>query len=475
MSKVIRNVKTKLDETFKVDGGVLKIRNFMSYGFGGFGQNLIYGIMSSYLTIFYTDIMGIAAATVGTMFLVAKIWDAINDPIMGSLVDKTRTKWGKMRPYMLFTPIPIAIITILLFIVPDFSYKGKIVYMYATYILWGMFYTVNDVPYWSLSSVMTPNEQERTNLLSVTRILTSAGIGAPTVIVSALFFLQDKDVLTGSITQSKGSIYLTTALVCSIVGAGLMFLSFTGTKEVVKQSEKKPTMKESFVFLFTNKPLMMILLCNLLAFPKNLIWTAQPYVAEYLLGSQKWIFILGIPYTVGNMISYAITPFLMKKFGGIKSYIIALVYAFLPMGILYFIGYSSIPIILVFSFLNGLSAGVTSVVPSVLIADCVDYTEWKTGQRAEGVSFSIQTFMTKASAALQSYLGGIILKIIGYQANVPQTPATEKGLWLMYTILPVALSVFSVIPLFFYDLKGEKLEKVRSELKERRQKSESAV
>ena len=165
----------------------------------------------------------------------------------------------------------------------------------------------------------------------------------------------------------------------------------------------------------------------------------------------------------------------MKKFSGIKSYIIAMVYSLFPMGILYFLGYNNIPLILIFSFLNGLSGGVTGVVPSVLIADCVDYTEWKTGQRAEGVSFSVQTFMAKASAALQSFLGGYILKWIGYQANVPQTAQTKSGLWLMYTILPVVLSFASIIPLLFYDLKGEKLDTIRSELAERRKENSEKV
>lgn len=468
-------IKSKVDETFKVEGGSLKPKTFLSYGFAGLGQNLVYGIMSSYLTIFYTDIMGIAASVVGTMFLISKIWDAINDPVMGSFVDKTRTKYGKMRPYMLLTPIPIAIITILLFIRPNLSETGRIIYMYVTYILWGMIYTVNDVPYWSLSSVLTPNEQERTNLMSFTRVLTSVGLGVPTVIVSALFFCKDHNILSGSVAKSSYSVYLTAAVICSVVGSGLIFLAFTGTKEVVKQSEQKPTFSESLKFLFTNKPLMLILLCNLLAFPKNLIWTAQPYVAQYLLGSQQWVFILGIPYSIGTMISYAITPFLMKKFSGIKSYIIAMVYSLFPMGILYFLGYNNIPLILIFSFLNGLSGGVTGVVPSVLIADCVDYTEWKTGQRAEGVSFSVQTFMAKASAALQSFLGGYILKWIGYQANVPQTAQTKSGLWLMYTILPVVLSFASIIPLLFYDLKGEKLDTIRSELAERRKENSEKV
>ncbi len=472
-------LREKLQELTTTPGGSLGLRDYASYGFAGLGQNMVYGMMNTYLMIFYTDVFLIPSTAVGTMFLVAKLWDAINDPIMGTLVDRTRTKYGKMRPYLLYTPIPIAIITILLFIAPSMSSTGKLIYIYVTYILWGMIYTACDVPYWSLSSVMTPHIGERTNLVSFTRFLTGIGMAMPTIVVSALMFLKDKGI-ANVVAGSNAKIYGFTAILMSVIGCALLSLGFFGTKERVQQNEEKPSFLESLGYLVKNKDLIMILLCNLLAFPKAIQGTASTYVATYLLGGGQWVVILGIPSSIANIISYAITPALVKKFGAIKTYIIANIYTLIPMGLLYFIGYNNIPVILIFIFLMGLASGTISVVPTILIADCVDYMELKTGQRAEGVSFSVQTFMAKASSALQGWVSGLLLAVFCYVAPVvingvtveqTQSAATMSGMWAMYTIIPAAGSILCIIPLLFYSLKGKKLADMQKKLAEIRGQS----
>lgn len=473
----------KVRSVFVVEGGCLTVKDFLCYGFGGLGQNIIYNLMSGYLLIFYTDVFKIPASAVGTMFLIAKIWDAVNDPIMGTFADKTRTRWGKMRPYLFISPIPIALITILLFICPDISTQGKTVYMYVTYILWGMIYTVGDVPFWSMSAVMTPNPQERTNLLTITNYFISIGSAIPAIVISLLFNLKKKNIMP-AVTGSEKSLYFWAALVMSIVGGALFLLAGTGTREVVPQNKETPTFKQSMKYLFTNKYLMLILLCNLLAFPKSIGGMLQIYVAKYILGSQDLVFVLGIPAAVGGMISMIFAPFFMKKFGAIKTYLIANIYSLIPMGILYFIGLTfvgkgevggaGLGIILVFIFLNSLSGGIIGIIPPILIADSIDWMEYKTGQRNEGVSFSIRTFMAKATSALQTKVSTIALVAVHYIQPpkgvdyVAQSAATVKGLWAWYTIIPVALSLISIIPLLFYDLKGKKLDTVHEELASRR-------
>lgn len=470
------SIKTKIDSLWHTDGGYLTKRDYFSYSFAGLGQNMVYGMMNSYLMIFYTDVFLIPSTAVGTMFLVAKLWDAVNDPIMGTFVDKTRSKHGKMRPYLLYTPIPIALITILLFVAPDFSAANKMIYMYVTYILWGMIYTVCDVPYWSLSSVMTPHVGERTRLVSFTRFMTGVGMAFPTIVVSGLMALKNSNK-AGAIAGTNQKVYLVTAILMSVIGCALLSLGFFGTKERVPQNENTPTLKENLSFLFKNKNLMMVLLCNLLAFPKSIQGTAMTYVATYLLGGGQWVFILGIPGTIANIFSYMITPWMVRKFGAIKAYIISNIYTLIPMGILYFVGYGNIPTILLFVFLMGLAGGAIGVIPTILIADCVDYMELQSGQRSEGVSFSVQTFMAKASAALQGWVCGLLLALFKYAAPVMtngtaveqiQSAATMKGLWSMYTIIPALGSILCVVPLFFYDLKGKKLEDVQKQLAEKR-------
>ncbi len=488
MKKLIGKIK----DVFIVENGVLKPKDFICYGLGGLGQNIIYYLMSGYLLIFYTDVLKIPTAAVGTMFLIAKIWDAINDPIMGALADKNRSKWGKMRPFLFVSPIPIAIITIMLFYCPDLSVGGKTVYMYCTYILWGMIYTVGDIPYWSMSALMSPHPQERTNLITITNYFISIGSALPSIIFSAFFALRDHYKATGvqsALIGTDRELYFCAALVMSVVGGGLFLLAGIGTREVVPQKKEAPKFSESIKYLVKNKYLMLILLCNLLAFPKSISGLMQIYVAKYIFGSESWAFILGVPAAVGGILSMALAPFFMKKFGAIKTYLIANIYSLIPMGLLYFIGLPFIAnglgtvqqaVILVFLFLNSLSTGIIGIIPPILIADSIDWMEYKTYQRNEGVAFSIKTFMAKATSALQTKATTIALGMIHYIQPpagtdfVVQSAETIKGLWAWYTIIPVALSLLSIIPLLFYDLKGEKLDEVHDEL-ERRHTEENAV
>ena len=161
----------------------------MSFGLAGLGQNMIYNFSATYIMIFYTDMMKLLPAAVGTLMLIARIWDAINDPIMGSIVDRTRTKWGKLRPYLFIVPIPMAIITILTFYVPDLPMSMRLIYAYATYIAWDMIFTVSDVPYWGLSAAMSQDPKERLSILSYARILCNLGMAisiiVPPLIISA--------------------------------------------------------------------------------------------------------------------------------------------------------------------------------------------------------------------------------------------------------------------------------------------------
>lgn len=463
---------TAIDKYFHVDGGVLSTKDYLSYSLSGYGQNLIFGIMNGYLMVFYTDIFLIPSQIAGTMFLVAKLWDAINDPIMGTIMDKTRTKWGKMRPYLLFSPIPICIVTILLFIAPDLSLKNKIIYMYVTYIAWGMLYTICDVPYWSLSSVLTPHAGERTKLVSFTRMITGAGMGTPMVLISLLMALKGTNFTLPFLKTDK-NIYLVVAIFSAVVGAGLLSLGFFGTKERVPQNKNAPTFKKSMGYLIKNKPLMLVLLCNILAFPKAIQGGAVVYVAKYVVGGSEWVLYLGIPATIAGFLAFLFVPGLVKKFGAIKAYIYCNIVSVIPMVIMYFTGPKNIPVTMVLLFAGGLIGGIIGIIPTLLIADCVDFMEWKTGTRNEGVSFSVQTFMAKFSGALQSWVMGLMLVAFAFVQPITingeivdqiQSASTINGFWAMYTIIPAVGSILCAIPLFFYDLKGKKLEKIRSDL-----------
>lgn len=477
------SMKSAVKNYFHTEGGILGAKAYLNYGFCGFGQNMIYGMMSSYLMFFYTDVFLIPSATVGTMFLVAKIWDAFNDPIMGTFVDKTRTKWGKMRPYLLFSPIPVALSTILLFTAPNLSDTGKIVYMYITYIAWGMIYTVTDVPFWSMSSVLTPHLGERTNLVSFTRMMAGVGMGLPVVVISLLSMLQ-KNGAADSVIGTNKKMYFLVGLMMALGGAALLSRGFFGTKEVVPQNEKPPSFLQSMGSLVKNKPLLLLLLSNILQFPRLIQAGAMIYVATYILGGGEWVLVLGIPGTIAGIFSFLLVPPMVKKFGAIKTFLIANVVWILPTGLMFLVRPDTllkpmnIVILFVLLFVASFAGGVIGILPTLLIADCVDYMEWKTNQRNEGVSFATQTFMAKVQSAMQSFAVGLLLVAVQFVQPVQeaggdiiqqvQSASTLNGIWAMYTIIPAIGYVFCIIPLLFYDLKGKKLAQIQADLAQRR-------
>jgi len=468
-----KKFKARIDKMFHVEGGVLHTKDYLNYAIAGNGQNLSYAMVTGYLMIFYTDILRIDPATVGAMFFAVNLWDGVNDVLMGSLVDKTRTKWGKMRPYLLIAPIPLAIITTMLFIAPDISYTGRVVYMCVTYILWDAFYTISDVPYWSLVTVLSPKREERTKLVNFARIATGAGVVIPILMISGLAMLKENALLP-IIAKNDQRIYLFTAICASIGCVVLLPLGFFGTKERIAQSPKAPSFKESFQFLFRNKPLMLVTLSSLLAFPRVLQTGAAVYVANYILGGNQWVTVLAAPTLLGMLVASTFVPKLVKKLGLVKAHIYANLFSVLPLCALYFIDPHNIALMLLLMSISGIAGGVLHITPVLLIADCVDYAEWKYAQRSEGVSFSISNFISKANAALQSVTLGFLLTLFHFAKPVtvneilPQSAFTLKGIWAMNSLFPALGCLICIVPMLFYELKGERLQTIQQELSLRR-------
>ena len=233
-----------------------------SFAIAGLGQNMAYGIMSSFLLAFYTDIVFSDALWVVTIIMIiARVWDAINDPIMGSIVDRTRTKWGKCRPYLLAAPFPIAIFTILIFIAPDAALGIRIAYAMFTYILWGMLYTMSDVPFWGLPSAMTPNSRERADFISFARVLNGIGSALPFLVME--LFKQH-----GNYTRQS---YLYSAISMAVVGAALFSLAFFNTKERIIPPVEKLKIIDNLKLVKQNKPLILVLILGVLCFGRYVI------------------------------------------------------------------------------------------------------------------------------------------------------------------------------------------------------------
>jgi len=449
------------------------------YGFAALGQGAIYAMMSSWILRQYTDVLGLSGYFVGALMWAARIWDAVNDPMMGTIVDRTRTKFGKMRPYLLVAPPAAALFTIAIFIKPPFGQGGLMAYAAITYVLWGMIYTVGDVPFWSLPSAMTTDSKERTNFISFARVLNSIGSAIPLVVVAV--------ISTSSVLgQEKG--YLVSAIIFAVIGGGLYYMSFFTTKERIVPPKEIPSIRETLNLVKTNKPLLIAVAVGVLAFGRYMVQGAVSYAADYVfLAPDGFIkdnlrLLTAALIGIGMFPAMLLMPTLFKKFNykqivigsGILSFVLGVLFFFA----VYFAKYS-IWAAMPFLFLSGLPLGVFNVITYAMIADSIDYLQWKTGKRAEGISFSTQTFMNKLGAALSAGLIPIILEAVDYirpagDALPAQSEKTKLAIFLMMTLIPAVSLGMSIIPMFKYDYVGENKENILKELAVRREESPEA-
>lgn len=442
--------------------------NVFSFSASGFGQNMIIGVVNSFILYFYTDIFLLPVAAVTTLMFVARVFDALNDPVMGSIVDKTRTKYGKLRPYLLATILPLAIVTTLLFFAPNISLTGKIIYAYITYLSFGIIYTICDVPFWGLASAMTPNPKERIWFISFSRLFHSIGGALPIVLIPLFVKLAGGNLKSG---------YFTAGLVIGIVGASLFSLSFFGTKERCNLDEKRPSLLDNVRFFLMNRPLQLVVIANILGFARAMAIVASMYVVTYLLNNQTLnILIIGC-WGVSGYLGMIFTPKIAAKLNYRQMYYMSAAIGVFAFVLLYFLGYSVVAVAICM-FIAGFPYGIVSNINYAMIADSVDYVEWKTGKRTEGVSISFQTLMNKLMTALQVTTTSFMLGIIGFVAPLeidneiiiqPQSASALNGIFLMITLLPAIGWIICVIPMIFYNFVGENRAKAHRELMARRE------
>jgi len=425
-----------------LDGYVVPLKEKMSFGMAGLGQNAIYSMMLTYLMFFYTDIVGISAATIGTIFLFARVWDGINDPIMGYIVDRTNTRWGKFRPYMLFATLPMGFITILCFTAPDISMTMKVVYVAVTYILWGMSFTLSDVPLWSLCSAMTSNSEERNTLITVNRFCAQGG-----TLIASLGFVP-LSILLGGGDTSQG--YHNAATVIAIFSSLAMMMAFFGTRERVPVRKEKVSLRENINCIVRNKPLLLVMASILLATPGTIASMTLIYFAKYNLGDELQVTpLLGLTFG-GLLLGMSLNTRLVNRLGKRNTY---LLFSGLRVaaGLVFLAGgYANLTFVYVISFIAGFCTGPQYVLPTAFVADSIEYAEWKTGKRTPALIFSAQSFMFKIQSGLTGLFAGLALAFINYVPNTPQTPATETGLFYLVALMPIIGSFLSAIPFFFY-------------------------
>ena len=465
--------KTALDDL--LDRKYLGKKDYIWFSLTQFACSAITGLAQGYLLFFYTSIMNIPLAYVGTMFLIAKIWDGVNDPIMGVIVDKTRSKMGKMRPYLLWASIPYAICTIVMFInFRGMNITGKIIFMYASYLLFSTVGTAVEVPLQGLPAVVSPNIDERTKIISISRILGSIGEQSALVLISlGLIVTNDNYEAT----------YTGTAVIIGVIAPIFMVISALVLKERIEPTNEIPKWSEGFKYLFKNKPFMILICANLLTFFRNLVSAAIMYVVCYIYGNGSLQIAFALPGAIASMIGMLLAPKLKRHFNAKQLFILATIWHSVCLVGVFFVG-MTVPwyVIAVLMFFTMLPVGLLNVVPHLMAADTIDYWEHKTGQRQEGITYSLMGLRSKVSSGLKDYFLTFLLgyflfsQPLGFvEGHEPvQSSYTQWGLFAIYTIIPAVLNLVSIVPMIFYNLTGDRIRKIQEELAVRHEEQRMA-
>jgi len=457
-------------DTDLVNTKYLKKKDYVLFSLAQFAASAVTGLVQGYLLFFYTVCVSIPPAQVGAMFLFSKIFDGINDPIMGVIVDRTRTKWGKMRPYLFCAAIPWGVVTIIMFMPGLYnsmpSTAAKVALMWVTYLLYSVMATVVGVPLNGLPAVASPNMEERARIISISRILGSLGEQAALVLLT-LFLIVTNDDYPNS--------YMLIALVIGILGPILMMLGAKFVKERLEPTSRTPNVLEGFKYMFRNKQFLLLILSNLLTFFRNLVSAAIIYVVSYIYCRGSLQIIFALPGAAAAMIGMLIAPKLMKIMDSKKLFIFATAWQSIALALVFFmylIGGRAWWLVAIVMFVAMIPVGILNVIPHLMATDTLDYWEDKTGDRCEGITFSLMSLRSKVSSGLKDYTMSYLLVFFGFSQALPflndhtpvQSDFTKLGIFSIYTIIPAILNLVSIIPILFYKLSGKKMAEIQNRL-----------
>ena len=476
---------------------------------GMFGQNMIYNIIATGLYFYFQNVICLPAIALGWIFAIARVWDAVNDPMMGAIVDKTKTKWGKCRPYLLFAPPFICVITCVTFLNGNYAAAKEngnstamvliVAWAAISYILWGMSYTVGDIPLWGIISRMSEVEKDRAKLISLSRII--ASIGAAAVIVSIVALSQAANGAFGESTNAqKGFIVVSIAMT---VVASLMFeCAGLGTKERVPAGDERKTMKESIALMWKCTPFRRLLISGILRSPMQLmmIVVLTLFTYYYCDGNLQLAFtepsrliillVVGGGYFFGQFIAMMLCPFLIGKMSvktlynltgltAVPTALIFVTYLIAPQNLMDIKWVIIDGILFLFS---GAGFGVVNVAQSIMISDCIDYEEFHNAYRPDGIFFSGQSFITKFSAGIASIISAYVYNYVGYtDVNIDKmNKALENGasfardyaqyskaMWFILTIPAAIAYAIAIIPTIKYEISTREHQKMLDSLVER--------
>ena len=454
---------------------MIMLKEKIGYGLGDMASSMFWKLFGSYLMIFYTDVFGMPAAAVGTMFLVTRVWDSAFDPVVGILADRTHSRRGKFRPYLLFLAVPFALIGILTFTTPQWSLTAKIIYAYATYSLMMMVYSAINVPYASLLGVISADPHDR-NLLAVYRML-FAYLGS---FIALLLFMPMVNVFSRGHSEQYG--WMMAVVVIAVACAALFYGCFALTRERVKPiKEVQNPLKEDLKDLFHNRPWWILLGAGIAALVFNSIRDgATVYYFKYFIVEEnhETVSLFGLSFVLSglylavgqaaNIIGVMLAAPVSNRIGKKKTYMWSMICATLLSIVFYWRDRDDIALIFTFQVLISICAG--SIFPLLwsMYADCADYSELKTGNRATGLIFSSSSMSQKFGWAIGSAVTGWLLAYFGFRANAVQNEQAIQGIKMFLSFLPAVGTVLSVAFISLYPLSEKKMKEITEELEERR-------
>ncbi len=461
--------------------GKLSFKEKVGFSLGDTASNLFFQTFMLFLLYFYTDVFGLPAAAVGTMFLVTRIWDAFFDPIVGTLADRTQTRWGKFRPFLLWFALPFGIIGVLTFTTPGFSSSGKLVYAYVTYSLMMMLYSAINVPYAALMGVITPNSEQRTILSSYRFVAAFAGgLIVQAVTMSLVNYF-------GKGNEAAGWQW---AMGCLSGLAFILFMiTFMTTEErVFPPKEQKTNFRRDLGDLVANKPWLLIAGATVFQLMYIVMRNSSiMYYFKYYVGDQHLnLFgnVINLSFeefatsfmftgTLATILGAILTRYFSRLLDKKNTYLWFLITSAVLNVPFYFMHPQNVILIYLLNLAVSFFFGPVSVLQWAMYTDAADYSEWKRGRRATGLVMAASLFSLKLGLTLGGAVVGWILAYHGFIANRPQTPESVNGIILLLSVYPAILAVLGGMLMMFYPLTNKVMVKIEEDLTSRRGTADS--
>lgn len=442
----------------------LSFKEKLGYGLGDTASHFIWDMVGFWLMFFYTDIYGISAAAAGMIMLIARFWDMAIDPLIGVISDRTNTRWGKFRPYILFGAIPYAILSILTFTTPNFGEFGKILYAGSTYVLLMTAYAAINLPYSALGAVMTSDTYERAGLNTFRFISGFAGQFVVTglALTMAEFF--------GHGNKAQGFQY--TVFIFAALSLIFFFITFKATTERVKPPKtQKNSLKEDLGNLFKNKAWLILAIVGIVSFVMFAMQNAAvAYYFKYYIGRENNVQLFNVIGTVALIVALPFSKPLAKRFGNRNVFIASSLISGLFFILIYLPGEKNLTTIYIFNIIAKMAYAPAVPLLWTMIADSADYGEWTTGRRATGLYFSAAVFAQKAGWGIGAAIAGWILTISQFVPNVVQSETAITGIKLLVSVIPGILYMSCAFFMFFYKIDSKTTDLMKTELTALREK-----